>query len=59
MAHSYTSNLELLKIDPNVEMSLSDFVRFFQTDKDTVDANIQALYDRIEAVAAQGNECDG
>ena len=54
MAHSYTDNLELLKIDPNVEMSKSDFIRFFQTDKDTVDANIQALYDRIEAVAAQG-----
>ena len=54
MAHSYTPNLELLKIDPNVEMSLSDFIRFFQTDKQTLDTNIQALYDRIEAIAAQG-----
>ena len=54
MAHSYTDNLELLKIDPNVEMSKSDFIRFFQTDKQTVDANIQALYDRIEAIAVQG-----
>ena len=54
MAHSYTDYLELLKIDPNVEMSKSDFIRFFQTDKDTVDANIQAVFDRIDAVAAQG-----
>ena len=54
MAHSYTDYLELLKIDPNVEMSLSDFVRFFQTDKDTVDAGIKAANDRIEAIAAQG-----
>ena len=54
LAHSYTDNLELLKVDPNVEMSKSDFIRFFQTDKQTLDANIQALYDRIEAIAAQG-----
>ena len=54
MAHSYTPNLELLKIDPNVDMSLSDFIRFFQTDKQTVDTNIKALRDCIEAIAAQG-----
>ena len=54
MAHSHTDYLGLLKIDPNVEMSLSDFVRFFRTDKDTVDANIKAVFDRIDAIAAQG-----
>ena len=54
MAHTYTEYLNLMKLDPNVEMSLHDFRRVFQNDRDTLDANMKAFADRIQAVAEAG-----
>ena len=55
LAHGHTNNINLLKLDPTVKpMSLSDLRAFFETNQDTIDANIKALFDRIEAVAAAG-----
>ena len=55
LAHGHTNNINLIKLDPTVKpMSLSDLRAFFETNQDTIDANIKALFDRIEAVAAAG-----
>ena len=54
MAHGNTTNLNLKKLDPTARMSLSDLRAFFEANQDTIDANIKALFERIEAVAVAG-----
>ena len=54
MAHGNTANLNLKKLDPTDRMSLSDLRAFFEANQDTIDANIKALFDRIDAIAAEG-----
>lgn len=54
MAHGNTTNLNLKKLDPTARMSLSDLRAFFEANQDTIDANIKALFDRIDAIAAEG-----
>ena len=55
LAHGHTTNINLIKLDPTARpMSLSDLRAFFEANQDTIDANIKALFDRIEAIASDG-----
>ena len=57
MPNSYTQHLGLLKPDMGETMTPADFTRFFQTDRDTLDARIAALESRVmTAVTVSGDE---